>query len=127
MASLAVADLEARTGLTVRSAFEHEFTLKGDADAGRSYSLRGFQSGKLLGETLMGALRQAGLSPDSFLREYGERQYEVTVDPAEGVVAADQAIILRELAHAAAAACGEAISFTRSSRPRPSATASMCI
>jgi glutamine synthetase len=112
MASLAVADLEARTGLTVRSAFEHEFTLKGDADAGRSYSLRGFQSGKLLGETLMGALRQAGLSPDSFLREYGERQYEVTVDPAEGVVAADQAIILRELAHAAAAACGEAISFT---------------
>lgn len=112
MARSAAADLESKTGLAVHSAFEHEFVVKGLGDAGHSYSLRGFQKGKPLGETLIAALRQAGLTPDSFLREYGEGQYEVTIKPAKGVVAADQALILRELAHAAAAACGQKISFT---------------
>ena len=112
MARSAAADLESKTGLTIHSAFEHEFVVKGSADAGHSYSLRGFQKGKTLGETLISALRGAGLTPDSFLREYGERQYEVTVKPAKGVVAADHALILRELTHAAAAACGEEVSFT---------------
>ena len=96
MARSAVADLESKTGLAVHSAFEHEFIVKDLAESGHSYSLRGFQKGKTLGETLVSALRQAGLTPDSFLREYGERQYEVTVKPAKGVAAADQAMILRE-------------------------------
>jgi glutamine synthetase len=118
MARSAVADLKAKTGLNVFSAFEHEFMIKGDADASHAYSMRGFLKGKHLGETLISALRQAGLSPDSFLREYGERQYEVTVDPAEGIAGADQATILRELAHAAAAACGQEISFTPIPSPK---------
>jgi glutamine synthetase len=111
MARSAIADLKAITGLSVHSAFEHEFTLKGSADAGHAYSLRGFQKGKRLGEALISALRQAGVTPDSFLREYGERQFEVTMAPAEGVAAADQAVVLRELAHAAGAACGEDVTF----------------
>ena len=118
MARSAAADLERRTGLTAHSAFEHEFVVKGIVESGHSYSLRGFQRGKTLGETLISALRQAGVTPDSFLREYGERQYEVTVKPAKGVAAADQAVILREVAHAAAAACAREISFTPILSPR---------
>jgi glutamine synthetase len=112
MARSAAADLESKTRLRLHSAFEHEFVVKSMAEADQSYSLRGFQKGKALGETLISALRQAGLAPDSFLREYGERQYEVTVKPASGVAAADQALILRELARAAGAFCREEISFT---------------
>jgi glutamine synthetase len=118
MARSAAADLERKTRLTVHSAFEHEFVVKDLAESGHSYSLRGFQKGKTLGETLASAVRQAGLTPDSFLREYGERQYEVTVKPATGVAAADQAVILREIAHAAATACGREISFTPILSPR---------
>jgi glutamine synthetase len=102
----------ARTGLSVVAAFEHEFMLKGDGPAGAAFSLDGFRRAKRFGETLMGALRDAGMAPDSFLREFGRRQHEVTVEPAPALRAADQALVLRELAHAAALACGEAVTFT---------------
>ena len=36
--------------------------------------------------TAIGAMRRAGIEPDSFLSEYGPRQYEVTVAPAAPVV-----------------------------------------
>jgi glutamine synthetase len=101
-----------RTGLTVMASFEHEFMLKGERPAGAAFSLDGFRRAKAFGELLVGALRQAGLSPDSFLREYGRQQYEITVAPKPALHAADEALILRELAHAAALAAGEGITFT---------------
>ncbi len=42
------------------------------------------------------------MRPDSFLAEYGTRQFEVTVAPSDALVAADQAVITREMARAAA-------------------------
>lgn len=101
-----------RTGLTIQAAFEHELMLKGERATGAAFSLDGFRRAKRLGETFMGALRDAGMAPDSFLREYGRQQYEVTVEPAPALRATDHALVLRELAHAAALACGEAITFT---------------
>ena len=108
----ALADLEAETGLTLYAAFEHEFMFKGGGPAGAAFSLDGFRKRQRFGELFLGALRQAGLSPDSFLREYGRDQYEVTIDPAAGVAAADQSLVLRALARATAARLGDDITFT---------------
>lgn len=112
MLKRALADLEALTGWRLVSTFEHEFMFAGGRSAGAAFSLSGFRHRAGFGEAFMGALGQAGIVPDSFLREYGPGQYEVTVDPAEGVEAADQAMMLRELARATAALFGEEVTFT---------------
>jgi glutamine synthetase len=52
-----------------------------------------------------------GVIPDSFLAEFGPQQYEVTVAPAKGLRAADDAVITRQLAHAVAFRLGERVSF----------------
>ena len=49
---------------------------------GDSYSLGAFRRQGTFGETFVAALRAAGVMPDSFLAEYGARQFEVTVAPA---------------------------------------------
>ncbi len=108
----ALADLEAEAGLTLFSTFEHEFMFKSEADAGFAYSLRGFRKRKAFGELFVDALTQAGMKPDTFLREYGDRQFEITVEPEAGIRSADQAVLLRELAHACADAMGEEVTFT---------------
>ena len=61
----------------------------------------------MFGETLMSAIRRAGVTPDSFLPEYGPRQYEVTVAPTLGMRAADEAVIVRELAKGVAFRLGK--------------------
>jgi len=104
--------LEAETGLSLVATFEHEFMFKGGAPAGAAFSLDGFRRRQRFGEVYLGALRQAGLAPDTFLREFGRDQYEVTIDPAPGLVAADQSLVLRALARATAARMGEEITFT---------------
>lgn len=111
MAQSAVARLQDETGLQVLMAFEHEFVFAAGEHTGAAYSLEGFLSGQDFGEALMGAVRQAGLKPDTFLREYGRDQYEVTIEPAVGVAAADQAVILRELVRATAREFGRKVSF----------------
>jgi glutamine synthetase len=59
----------------------------------------------------MAAMRSAGLEPDSFLPEYGPRQYEMTVSPARGLRAADEAVIAREMARAVAHRLGHRAIF----------------
>ena len=49
--------------------------------------------------------------------EYGPRQYEVTYAPAVGVTSADRAVIVRELARAAARVLGHRISFSPAVTP----------
>ena len=46
--------------------------------------------------------RRPAPCPNSFLPEYGPRQFEVTVAPATGLRAADEAVIVREMARAVA-------------------------
>jgi glutamine synthetase len=55
---------------------------------------------------LIAAVRAQEITPDSFLAEYGPRQYELTVGPTEGVRAADEAVITRELTRAVAGRFG---------------------
>ncbi len=109
----ALTRFERLTGLQILGAFEHEFHLKGmNAPLGRAYTASGFRAQRELGEALTAAIRTAGLVPDTFMKEYGLDQYEVTIGPSTGVAIADQATILRELVYATAEHLGQEASFT---------------
>ncbi len=109
----AVQALAAETGLRVKTAFEMEFQFREPHEEfGSGFGLRGFRHKKGFGEAYMAAMRAAGVEPDSFLKEWGDRQYEVTMHPTRALHAADEAVIMREMARATAARLGERISFT---------------
>ena len=109
----AIAALDAASGLHVLAAFEQEFVYTGIQDRpGHAYSLGAFRQQGPFGETLVAALREAGLSPDTFLAEYGNRQYEVTIRPSAALAAADQGVIARELARATAHRLGHRAVFS---------------
>lgn len=102
-----LAALHAEFGLTLLSTFEQELVYTGVGDRpGSPYTLDALRRQGAFGGTLLAAMRATGIAPDSFLAEYGPRQYEVTSGPAQGVAAADQAVIVRELARAVAAKLG---------------------
>ena len=99
--------LLAETGLSLMSTFEQEFVYSGVEDVpGAPYSLGAFRRQGGFGGALLACIRQQGIVPDSFLAEYGPRQFELTVAPAMGLRAADEAVITRELTRAVAARRG---------------------
>ncbi|MEO0999741.1 MAG: glutamine synthetase family protein [Pseudomonadota bacterium] len=109
----ALARLEAASGLTLTAAFEHEFHFRDRArPAGDAYTAAGYRVAHAFGADLMGALRAAGMTPDSFMKEYGPGQYEVTVGAKPAARAADEAALLREITAAVAENHGERVSFT---------------
>ncbi|MGO9934351.1 MAG: glutamine synthetase [Steroidobacteraceae bacterium] len=108
----ALEQLKSETGLSLLAAFEQEFTYSGGDAVQRPYELDAYRRQGAFGETLLTAMRQAGVIPDSFLAEFGARQFEVTSAPAIGLRAADNAVITRELAHAVAYRLGHRVSFT---------------
>jgi len=109
----AVNALEDAAGLSLVAAFEQEFVYTGVEDRpDHSYSLGAFRRQGMFGEVLIAALRAAGAEPDTFLPEYGDRQFEVTVAHAPAPVAADRAVITRELARAAAHRLGHRAIFS---------------
>ncbi len=107
-ALFALNQVNRQSGLTILAAFEQEFVYTGvEHRPGATYALDAYRRQGWFGETYMAALRAAGLTPDSFLPEYGERQYEVTVAPSRGLRAADDAVIQREMARAVAHRLGK--------------------
>ncbi len=116
----AAAELEEAAGLKLIAAFEQEFCYSGiDERPGDAYALSAFRRQGTFGETFVAALRAAGVSPDTFLVEYGPRQFEITVAPAPALVAADHAVITREMARATAFRLGQRVTF--SPKPDPEA------
>ncbi len=110
--------LRDETGLILKAAFEHEFHYDGvEERPNSSYNLDAYRRQGSFAETFLYALAQAGLEPDTFMPEYGPCQYEVTVGPNLGLRAADNAVILRELARATAWRHGARASFTPILRP----------
>ena len=104
--------LHNETGLTLMAAFEQEFTYTGVEDRpGANYSLDAFRRQAPFGGLLLAAIRRCGIAPDSFLPEYGPRQFELTVAPTQALRAADEAVITRELARAVAAGLGHRAIF----------------
>jgi glutamine synthetase len=103
----ALTALEAEAGLVIKAAFEQEFVYTGiENRLGATYALDAFRRQGVFGESLIGALRAAGLTPDSFLSEYGPRQFEVTIKPTIGMRAADEAVIMREMIRSVALRLG---------------------
>jgi glutamine synthetase len=112
-AIFALNQINRQSGLTVFAAFEQEFVYTGVEHApGATYALDAHRRQGQFGETYMAALRAAGLAPDSFLPEYGARQYEVTIHPSRGLRAADEAVIQREMARATAQRLGNRAIFS---------------
>jgi len=113
-----IAALAEAGGLHLIAAFEQEFVYTGNEDRpGDAYSLGAFRRQGTFGESFVAAMRAAGVVPDSFLAEYGARQFEVTVAPAAALTAADHAVITREMARAAAHRHGHRACFS----PMPAA------
>ena len=112
----AAGELEAVAGLRLLAAFEQEFIYTGTDDRpGDAYALGAFRRQGNFGEAFIAALRAAGPVPDSFLAEYGPRQFEVTVAPQPALSAADHAVITREMARATAHRFGQRVIFS----PKP--------
>lgn len=108
----AIERLDRVAGLSVTAAFEHEFQFaSGGPPAGEAYGFLGFAARRRFGEALGAALRAAGVTPDTFMKEYGPNQYEITIAPSAALRAADEAVMLRELTRLVAQAMGEAVTF----------------
>lgn len=105
--------LHKASGLTLFGAFEHEFQFRnGTSGIGDAYTIGGFRLERRLAETLLAAMRAAGLEPDTFMKEFGAGQYEVTMDPSRGTAIADHSTILRELVRLVASNLGKQVTFT---------------
>jgi len=105
--------LEKTAGCHILASFEQEFVYTGvPQEPKRAYALTSFREQGNFGARLIAALRAAGMTPESFLAEYGPRQYEVTVSPAIGMRAADEAVITRELVRSLAARAGQRAIFS---------------
>ena len=110
----AVAALVAAAGLHLIAAFEQEFVYTGVEDC----------AGPCLQPRRLAAPRRVRRKPDrrtsrrraqtwnSSLPEYGARQYEVTIAPQPALKAADQAVIVREIARATAFRLGHRAIFS---------------
>ncbi len=103
--------LDGELGLRVRASFEHEFQLLGDAPAGLPFSLRAQRLAEPFPSRVFGALQAAGVAPERFMAEFAARQFEIPVEPADGLVAADRAVILREVVRDVARQLGLSASF----------------
>lgn len=104
--------LERETGLRVVASFEQEFHLSGVAGTPPpAFSMESQRVAEPFGPMVMAGLREAGQEPEMFLPEYGPGQYEVTCRPAEGVLAADRASIVREVVREVGRRLGYRASF----------------
>lgn len=92
----ALDELREGTGLEVVASFEHEFFLRGLARSG-PFSFARFRGAEPFGSDLVNLLEKVGLEPENWLPEYGDDQFEITLRPAPGLVAADRAVLLKEL------------------------------
>ncbi|MDO6588516.1 glutamine synthetase family protein [Salipiger sp. 1_MG-2023] len=112
LARRAIEEFHALTGATVLSSFEHEFQLKGQVPRpGDAFGFKGFRDGQAWAEAYLAALSAAGCAPDTFMKEYGPGQYEITMKPAQGITSADNAAILRMLTHDVLTRFGKCPSF----------------
>ncbi|WP_027836171.1 glutamine synthetase family protein [Maritalea myrionectae] len=104
--------LDRVAGLQVNAAFEHEFQMPDlDLQPGEAFNYGAFAKNRDFGEALVAAMGDAGITPDTFLKEYGARQFEVTNAPSQGKTAADWAVLLRELTKRLAHMMGHHASF----------------
>lgn len=107
----ALGELEAELGVRALVSFEHEFQLLSDAPPALPFSLEAQRRAGTFPTAVMGALLEAGVQPERFMPEFGPHQFEIPVEAAEGIAAADRAIVLREVVREIARREGTRASF----------------
>jgi glutamine synthetase len=93
-------------GVVLTASFEHEFQLLVEPDTRSApdgpppplpFSLEALRRAEPFAGEVMGALAAAGAQPERFFAEFAAHQFEIPVHPAEGLAAADRAVVLREV------------------------------
>ena len=87
----------AELGVRAISSFEHEFMLLDIAQPSACFSLAAARAEEAFCSAVVEALLEAKLEPEMCIPEYAPRQYEVTVQPADALKAADRAVHVREI------------------------------
>ncbi|MEM1429898.1 MAG: glutamine synthetase family protein [Pseudomonadota bacterium] len=114
----AVDDLRAKTGLTLRVALEHEFTLHGLNEPNHvAFSLSAGRVGAPLAERVLWILESGGFTLDQFVAEYAPSQYEIAGQPSDPLSAADRTVLTLETIRAAARDLGLRASFLPKADP----------
>lgn len=93
----ALARLREELGVTLEASFEHEFQLRGEEPPALPFSLEELRRAEPFAGEVMGALAAARVQPERFFAEFAAHQFEIPVQPAEGLTAADRAVVLREV------------------------------
>lgn len=107
-----LADLHQEYGINVVAGWEHEFA---DLDADyphHPFSFRSFRCAEPMGSQLFSALARSGLGPDTWLPEYGDHQFEITLSPVPALEGADRAVLLREIVRDVYRVHGHRATFT---------------
>lgn len=99
-------------GLGVRGSFEHEFQIRDQPERpGSAFSAAGFREWREFAESVVATMRANSIPPDTILREFGPGQFEVTMEPGDGISIADRAVMVREIVHSTAASLGRRVTF----------------
>jgi glutamine synthetase len=109
-------ELERALDARLVASFEHEFQLLGSPMLDRSppalpFTLDALRRVEPFPAQAMGALVDAGVEPERFFAEYAPHQFEIPVAPADGLVSADRAVVLREVVREIARRQGMRASF----------------
>ena len=93
----ALADFKTLTGCDFIASFEQEFQVLGAAwPPAQSFGISALRRADPFGPEVVAALAQCGIPIEMFVAEYGKDQFELTTPPADGLAAADRAIVIRE-------------------------------
>lgn len=94
----ALVDLEPEAGLAIKAAFQHEFMMQDiPPPANQGFTLIDIHGAQNFICASQEALGLVGSEPEMLLRQYGPNQFGFTVRPAVDVVAADRAVMLRDI------------------------------
>ncbi len=93
----ALAELERECGARAVVSFEHEFQLISDAPPAAPFSLEALRRAEPFAAEAVAALDEAGAQPERFFPEFAAHQFEIPVAAAEGIAAADRAVVLKEV------------------------------
>jgi glutamine synthetase len=93
----ALRELEDELGIRVVASFEHEFQLVRNAPGAPPFSLEAQRLAEPFAANLMSALFEAGVQPELMTSEFALHQFEIPVEPAVGLAAADRSIVFKEV------------------------------
>jgi glutamine synthetase len=116
----ALRELKHELGIRLLASFEHEFQLLDETPPALPFSLEAQRRVQAFPGEVIGALIEAGAEPELFFAEYAEHQFEIPVQPAEGVAGADRSVVLKEVVREAARREGVRASFTPLLEPEAS-------